>query len=742
MLHPLNEHKEIERPLYVAYPTAVSDHPVPESERYVTGPAVIPTITSALWKRRRPLITAAVFGLLAGLALTAFTTPIYRAHTSLQLEGFNDQALGGITPVSPLPNASAEDYLQNQVKILESDTLARRVADQLGAKFDATLGTKKPVSEAQRLRAMKKAITVRTALQSQVIDVFFDSPDPQLAATGANAVMSQFIALNREARWQLVQDTTEWLNKQAAELKLRLGDLDRQLQQFIARTGLVLTGKDGTPAEERSRTLQDALTRAEADRAGKQARYEAATANQGEIAPDPISASPLRQYETDLQNMRRQLADLSTIYTPDNYRITRLKAQIADTESAITKERKDIVDRMHGDYVAASSLEHMLSNSLASQLTTVEDQTEKELQFNVLKNEADTAQKLYDSVLERAKDAGAASSLRVTNVRVIDQATPPARPYIPNAPLNAALGLGIGIIGGCGLVLLGARSRKVRQPGDLDAVCLPELGHVPSNSNKLTIPGQGWNTRIKGFEKDRFDASLLRESFRSVLLSILSSTRIRHNAARDGDRSRVLVVTSLEMREGKTTIVTNLGIAASQQQRKVLLIDADLRKPRLHERFGLSNRCGLTTMLQPNSIKGSLDGSSSMSLVQSTYLPNLWVLTSGPTDDSSINLLHSSDLETPLRKLAHRFDVILIDTPPLFLCADARILGQASDGVVMVVRANTKSREEMRAAYQQLMRDQIPFLGMILNDWKIDRDQAKSYTRYYQHYTPNTPAPL
>ena len=251
-----------------------------------------------------------------------------------------------------------------------------------------------------------------------------------------------------------MQGTTEWLNKQAAELRTRLQSLNSRLQNFTARSGLIAAGKQESPVEDRLRQIQDALTHAETDRAAKQARYEAAAA-QSQIASDQPGLGPLHQYLTDLQNMRRQLADLNTIYTTDNYKVTRLQAQIAETEAAIQGERQDLLSRMRNYYIAAASLERTLSQSLDSQLSTASQHTRKELQYEALKDEVDTTQKLYDSILEKANQAGAASSLQITNIRVIDPATPPGLPYSPNVPLNMAIGLGIGMVGGAALVLIG-----------------------------------------------------------------------------------------------------------------------------------------------------------------------------------------------------------------------------------------------------------------------------------------------
>lgn len=691
-----------------------------------------PTLTQILWKGRLIIAAAAVIGLLGGVGAVLLTKRVYRAHTSLLLEGFNEQAMGSVNPVSPLP-ASAVDYLQNEVKVLQSDTLARRVAKQLGS--DAAVIAGKPgktLNDDQQVRAIAKAISVRTGMQSEVMEIFFDAPDPAIAARGANAITTEFINMSREARWQLVQDTTEWLNRQAADLKTRLDGLNRRMQDFTASTGLILGGPQGTPVEDRARQLQDAYTRAQADRAAKQARYEAVTGSSNETT-EGVGSSPIQQYQTDLQNMRKQLADLRTMYQPDNYRITRLEAQVAATEAAIKNEQGSIRERMRNDYLAAASLERMLAGNLQSELAKVQQQTQRDLQYSVLKNEVDTTQKLYDSVLEKAKEAGAESSLRVTNIRVIDAAMPPPRPYAPSIPFDLALGLGFGTIGGAGLVLFGTGSGRIRHPGDMTALAVPELGVVPHASRQLSDAGAALVVADASAQKP--ESSLVWESLRAVLISILFRAQESESQfGTTGARGRVLVISSVEMAEGKTTVVTSLGIASAQHQRKVLLIDADFRRPRLHERFGIPNDRGLADLLMNAESAELSDRLALDTFITRTSVPGLSVMTAGPTAKGAANLLYSSGFKPVLQRLARHFDLIFIDTPPLAMYPEARVLGRMSHGMVMVVRANTRSGTEMQGVYQKLVEDRIPVLGTVLNHWKMGRTQARAYSRYYSHY--------
>jgi polysaccharide biosynthesis transport protein len=760
MLRDHMDHTEIDRgERSASVPAIISTYSVPAIVPAAGDSVRLTELTAPLLQRKVTVALIGAIGLVAGLVVSILTTPSFRARASLQLEGFNDeQFFRSITPISlQIPNATPESYLQNQVKVLQSETLARRVANKLGmqsenepvktpgflSRIRNRFGISRSWPTTPENRSMQKVqdnLTVRTSMQSQVIELLYDAPDPIAAALGANAAASEFIELNREARAQVVKDSTEWLRKQAADMKIRLEAANRQLQDYARTSGLVFAGTHSTLAEDRMRQIQDALSRAEADRAAKQSRYETTLANGGDPVTDAVSTGPLKEYQVNLQTMRRELAQLRTLYTPSHYKVQSLMAQIAETEKAIDNERKEILGRIRNEYQTGAGLEQLLSRAHERQLRTVEQQMQKERHYDVLKSEIDTTQKLYDSMLQKVEEAGVASALRSTNVRIIDSATPPSSPYTPKTALNMAIGLVIGTFLGVGLVFVSERTVKVKSPGE-SLLNVPELGVIPSARDALDLPRRSL-IRLRprstgvGIVTWNQGSSIWSEAFRGALTSILFSigrNRGPRNPVSGRQRGRTLVVTSIDAAEGKTTVLGHLGIAAAERKQRVLLIDADLRRPRLHELFHLSNERGLTDLLQRSHSVEFVDNSPLNALAQQTQVPDLWVLTRGPEGGPG-SLLYSADLSGILQRFKREFDLILIDTAPMSLYSDARFLGRLSDGVVMVVRSNTKSREELQAAYMRFVQDQIPVLGTILNDWSMDAGQCRSYKRYYHDY--------
>jgi polysaccharide biosynthesis transport protein len=760
----LNNHLEpVPRAGYPALSQVTTAYAVPNPHQTAGDPVKLNELMAVLLRRKAMIAGCAFLGLLLGLALSLLTPLTYRARTSIQLEGFNDQSFlrSIVLTAAAVSNESADSYLANEVKILESENLARRVADRLGiqpqeqprgglgalkarlGQHVSFLGSTPKTRDQRRIEQVQTALTVRTSLRSQVVELFYDASTPQFAALGANAAAIEYREMNREARLQLVQDSTEWLSSQTAELKADLENSHRQLQDFARSAGLVFAGKQNTLAEDQMRQIQEALARAEADRAARQSRYEAARANPASLMADSIATGPLRQYQTELQSLRQELAQLRTVYTPTNNKVQSVAAKIAETETAIQNEIAQTVARLRTESLAATGLERLLTDSRDRQMKTVLQQADKERHYNDLQSAAETTRNLLDSMLQKLKEVGAASALRTTNVRTIDLATPPADPYKPKAPLNMAIGLLIGVVGGIGAAFVRGQSNKISQPGESVQLDLPELGVIPSASDRWTVGLPRYSlprlrssaTELGLITWDR-DTSMMSESFRSILTSILFQQDCCNPPGNRESRfrGRVLEVASMDAMEGKTTVVTNLGVAAAERKLRVLLIDADLRRPRLHEIFNIANDRGLTDLLQHSDCASFIERAPVEALARPTHIANLWVLPSGQTNGSTAKLLYSANLGALLRRFRRDFHLVLIDTSPMNLYADARILGRMSDGLVMVVRSNTKTTEELNAAYQKLSQDQIPMVGMVLNDWKMDSSQARAYGRYYGRY--------
>jgi len=574
-----------------------------------------------------------------------------------------------------------------------------------------------------------------------------DSASPRLASQFANTLANEFIEQNLESRWKTTERTSNWLARQLDDMRIKLERSEDALQSYARKSGLLFTDEKTSVSEEKLRQLQQELSAATADRIARQSRYEMAQHSPPDALPDVLNDDGLRDVQSKITDLRRQIAQLSATYTPEYKSLKRAQAELASLEASFHHDRAAILKRIKNEYDESARKEKLLSSAYQEQTTQVTGEGEKSIQYKILKREADSNRQLYDSMLQQLKESTIASAMRASNIRVVDPAEPPEHPYKPKPVQSAGMGLLVGIFLGAAFIVMRERAdRTIQQPGDCPMyLSLPELGIIPSgkyengkkaqtkpralaaaagsSSAALAIPAQSGQADSIELMTWHRKPSLVAESFRSTLISILFS-------GENGESPKVLVVTSAGPEEGKSTIVSNLAIAIAEVGQKVLLIDADMRRPRQHEIFSMDNNRGLSSLLRERAV---LNGDPSLGgLVRQTEIPGLYVLTSGPETFAATSLVYSSYMAKMLGYFRDEFDSILIDTPPMLQISDARVLGRMADKVILVVRAGHTTREAALAARQRFSEDGTKLLGTILNDWNPKSAPNGSYGYYNQ----------
>ena len=722
-------------------------------------------------RHRWTVVFVAALGLITAVLVTLPQTPVYQSRASLEVQGLNENFLDfkELNPNSnPAGYVDPTYEIMTEVKILQSRSLLDKVTtkmeqdqnippmvstDRLAA-WRKLLGlpAKRGVSREDAIGAAAGSVNIKATGTTRIIEITTDSIDPRVAAGFANTLVEEFVQKNLDDRWKTTERTGVWLAKQLDDLKIKLERSEDSLQAYATATGLQFTGSSDDPKNAREnvadsalRQMQEELLKARAERVSVQSKSDLLATSQQQSLPQVADNASLQQYQMKLTDLRTQLADLSTSLNPEHPKVLRVQAQITALEAAFETERRNVIGRLKNDYQATMQREKLLDQAFQEQSKTVTNQSAKLIHYNILKREVDTNRQLYETMLGKVKESAIASAMRASNFRVVDAAVVPSSPYKPNMMNNAMLGSMAGLFFGIVVVMLRERAdRSIQQPGDSSLYLgIAELGVIPSERSmalgKATsvgparIDGRGGkesNLALVTWDRQQ---SLMAECFRAVLTSIMFSEN-------GGKRPRVLVVASPNPSEGKTTVASNLAIALAEINEKVILIDADMRRPRAHKIFSLENNTGLSTLL---SERHSIDAPKIASAIRETAIPGLHVMTAGPMEPSLSTLLYSARLREIIDTVHHGFDTVVIDSPPMLHIADARLLARHADCVLLVLRAGKTTRAAALAARQKFQADGSNILGTILTDWNPDQNgysyDYKYYSNHAEYYTSAEP---
>jgi succinoglycan biosynthesis transport protein ExoP len=720
-------------------------------------------------RHKGAIVFATFLGGGVGFLLTLAEPRIYQARTTLEFQGLNEEFLN-MKNVSPTISGTGGAYLntdiQTQVKILQSRLLVSRVREKLEARerpedlqppdrlgvWRKALKMGPPDPDGLWRQALAVAalnVKVRSFGTNRIVEVTCDSTSPRLAADFCNTLSQEYIDETLEARWKGTEYTGQWLTRQLQDLKVKLEKQQEELQSYARATGLVFTNEKNNVQETTLADLQKELSAAQGDRIAKQSKYEMAATSPTGALPDVLDDVSLKDSQKDLADLQAKLAQLRVTFTPYHSEVKRVQAQIAATEASLQAAGSNVLTRIRKEFEAAARRETLLANAYTAQAREVSGQAEEAAHYSLLKREADATRLLYETLLLRLKEASISSALRANSVRVVDAAERPSIPYKPDVRRTGAIGLLLGLMGGFAFVVLRERAdRTLQDPGDVTYYLgLPELGVVPvaelsgaprskRRSRSLSLrpkderssSGEVFDDRVEMISA-RQEASPVAESFRTTLTSILFSRR-------SGDRPRVLVLSSASPQEGKTTVVCNLGISFAEINHTVLLIDADTRRPRLQSVFNIENDRGWSNLLME---KTPLDAAKLDAACAPTSIPGLSVLPSGSFRRNASSLLHSARLSELLDLARARFDMVIVDTPPMINIADARVIARLSDALILVVRSGVTTRDAALVAKWCLAADGIPILGTILNCWNPKKPGHSYYGYSYApyHYDDN-----
>ena len=716
----------------------------PPAETYVSMPQRETTIRDywvILTKQRWTVIAFASVVLILTIIFTFKTTPIYDAVGRIAINRESADALpfkdSASNPVAD------EDYtiaMETQVRILHSDNLAMRVIRKLGLDKNPSftgvarpqapansLATNSPnidTEESELINTFRGGLKVATVNNTRLIEIHYLNPNPRLAADIVNGIVNSYIEQNYQTKFESAMQTSDWLSHQLADLKLKVETSQEKLIRFQREKGIVGIDEKQNLTTSKLDELSKELTATEADRIQKEANYElAATGNPELMARSPSEMlGHLRERESTL---KQEYAQLSTQFGSNYPKVVQIKNQLDQVQGDIDAEVKRMATQIKNEYLAAQQRENMVLARMEAQKREANELNQNAIEFNILKRDVDANRQLYEGLLQRLKEASLEAGLRNNNIRMVDSARVPLAPASPDIPRNIAIGLILGLCGGVGLAfLLESLDNTVRTPEQAEiASGLPSLGVVPQflradsprlEPAKLALARGDSDTRRAELIAHVRPNSEAAECYRSLRTSILLSSL--------DSPPKVLLVTSPLPQEGKTTTSINCAIVLAQRGSRVLLVDADLRRPGVHRAFGFDRKSGLSTVLA---------GTTKMESVIRSYpeIPNLEILPAGPPPPHPAELLDAHKMRSLIAEWRKEYDHVIIDTPPALSVTDPVILSVEADSIILVIRSGKTTKDALRRAGELLWQVNAHVIGIVVNG--IDLGSPDHYYYYY-----------
>lgn len=707
----------------------------------------------------------------------AITPKEYQATATIQIERRNLTPLGnGQNPW--LENYWNLEFYPTQYELLQSRGLAERVVKSLDLMEDPKLnpgvgagGDSKGGPTAEDDEAMLGALasqlrgglSVAPVRNTQLVQISFRSSSPELAAKVANAFSESFIDMGVEDRFATAGKASTFLTSQIETLKEEIQDKEAMLQAFSRRSDIVTLDPQTNPVLQRLELLNNQYIDAKKQRIEKESQYQEVLLAPRDVVSSSLANGIAYDQRAQLIKLEREYETKLKTYKPDFPDMVSLKTEIEkarqDLSSVVQEQLGKAKSTAFSEFQTALRQEQVLEGEHRRLKSEAIDQNSAAVEYTNLKVEVQTRRDLLDELMRKQSETEVAVRLqdtRESNVRIIDKALLPGGPFRPSLRQDFSYGLLLGLLFGIGCaVLIEFLDRTVKAPEEIERrLGLPALAVIHDIS---AAAGKGYGDASYGYgygygaepaagdtpkprtafasrvEKKKALAAtppgqielvpherprtLISETYRSLRTALLLSS------ARE---LKVVAVTSAMAGEGKTATASNLAVVLAQLGRQVLLVDCDLRKPRLHQVFHVSNRFGLV-----NQLTASADPDA---VYLATEVPNLWLTPSGPIPPNPSELLASDRMREWLRSVRARFDFVVIDTPPALAVTDATIVGMLVDGVVLTLRSGKVTREEARLCRDRLRQAGIKILGAVLNRYRSHQTGLGKRYRYYESY--------
>ncbi len=750
-------------------------------------------------RRRWPLVLVCLLITVSyALIQYSLTSKEYRATATIQIERkrLSVLALGG--QGGWLEDWWNMEYYPTQYRLLRSRGMAERVVKNLRL-YENPAFTGRPASLvpdvgeltsqdqfsdselAQLASRVRGGLTINPIKQTQLVELSYVSPNPEIAAQIANAYAEAFIEWGIETRSSTVVQASSFLSRQIETLRQEIEDRQKMLNTIISESDFALDPA-GEALLKRREVLEQQYNTVMVQRLKSDAAYQEVLSLPAETVAKRSSPGEINQLNTEILTLESEYDAKLNIYRPEWPEMKRIRQTLAEKrerlQRVIQETYEQAKDQAYAEYQQAKRKEVALEQQLEKLAADARLQNSAALDYTNQTTYINTRKQLLSELVKRQSETEVASRVQgsqESNIRIVDHAVIPSMPFRPTLrgslmpAILAGLALGLG-----GIFLREFLDRTVKSPEELEALlALPTLAVIPDLAEKGAGGGRryrygkkgygysygygyGYGTRLPGLgsrlrrakagKKDTGqDAEGAEEPheiellpFYSPRLAVCEAYRSLRTALllSSAGELKIVAATSAEPGEGKTATIANLGVVLAQLNRRVLVIDADLRRPRMHKVFKVTNRVGLVNYLTSRTARVDLD-----SMILGTEVENLFVCTAGPIPPNPSELLASDRLRELIDAVRSRFDFILLDSPPVLPVADAQILGAHVDGFLICARAGVVHREDVKHCAERLRYAGLKIFGTVLNRY---RTSASRYTRRYQYtntYEESGPLP-
>jgi exopolysaccharide transport family protein len=707
--------------------------------------------------KRKWMVTAVIVGIFMTVAVASLRqTPVYDAVGRIAINKA-DSNLITFKDSGPVMDYYDPSDLDTEVRILQSDLMALQVIRQLNLDKRPEFGGHSDQKQANLVADPLQTDSNRTSAllggfrgnlhvilipNTRIIEIHFTSTDPQLAASAVNTLAATYVEQNFKTKFESTMQASDWLSKQLVDLQMKVETSQEKLVHYQKEHEILGTDEKQNIITEKLDELNKEMTMAESDRMQKEVVYRQTQSNDPVAVSAAIVSDPagilLGRLRDQQASLRIQIADLSTQFGPSYPKLTQLNNQLKEIDRQLQLETDKAVDHLKGQYLAALQRENMLRDSFEKQKQEANKLNESAIEYSILKRDLDSNRTLYEGLLEKLKEAGVTAGLRSNNFRIIDAARVPTSPSEPNIPRNLTFALVLGVISGVGLAfLLENMDNTIRTPEQAQVISgLPSLGMIPLGSKSANRGATAKRLALTASKEVVETVTQVRpqsqmaESYRALRTSLLLSNL--------GAPPKVVMVTSARPQEGKTTTSINTAIVLAQKGVRVLLVDADLRRPSVHNILGMGPSSGLSNVLT---------GSATVqqTITASPILPNLFIMPAGTPPPNPAELLASVNMRDLIAELRELYDHIVIDTPPTLSVTDAVVLSPRADATILVIRSGQTTKQALRRARDILMQVNAHVAGVLLNavdltspDYYYYYEYQGKYSHYYQEEPPDS----